>query len=73
MIQIFDIKRKKKTLKNNDLKILEKYLSISKQEDQEVFKQYNTNIEGLNSKEAKERLEKEGKNIVIKEENKIMF
>ena len=73
MIQIFDIKRKKKTLKNNDLKILEKYLSISKQEDQEVFKQYNTNIEGLNSKEAKERLEKEGKNIVIKEENKSMF
>ena len=73
LIQIFDIKRKKKTLKNNDLKILEKYLSISKQEDQEVFKQYNTNIEGLNSKEAKERLEKEGKNIVIKEENKSMF
>ena len=73
MIQIFDIKRKKKTLKNNDLKILEKYLSISKQEDQEVFKQYNTNIEGLNSKEAKERLEKEGKNIVIKEEKKSMF
>ena len=73
MIQIFDIKRKKKTLKNNDLKILEKYLSISKQEDQEIFKQYNTNIEGLNSKEAKERLEKEGKNIVIKEENKSMF
>ena len=73
MIQIFDIKRKKKTLKNNDLKILEKYLSISKQEDQEIFKQYNTNIEGLNSKEAKERLEKEGKNIVIKEEKKSMF
>ena len=73
LIQIFDIKRKKKTLKNNDLKILEKYLSISKQEDQEIFKQYNTNIEGLNSKEAKERLEKEGKNIVIKEENKSMF
>ena len=39
LIQIFDIKRKKKTLKNNDLKILEKYLSISKQEDQELFKQ----------------------------------
>ncbi len=73
LIQIFDIKRKKKTLKNNDLKILEKYLSISKQEDQEVFKQYNTNIEGLNSKEVKERLEKEGKNIVIKEEKKSMF
>lgn len=73
MIQIFDIKRKKKTLKNNDLKILEKYLSISKQEDQEVFKQYNTNIEGLNSKKVKERLEKEGKNIVIKEEKKSMF
>ena len=73
LIQIFDIKRKKKTLKNNDLKILEKYLSISKQEDQEIFKQYNTNIEGLNSKEAKERLEKEGKNIVIKEEKKSMF
>ena len=73
LIQIFDIKRKKKTLKNNDLKILEKYLSISKQEDQEIFKQYNTNIEGLNSKEAKERLKKEGKNIVIKEEKKSMF
>lgn len=73
LIQIFDIKRKKKTLKNDDLKILEKYLSISKQEDQEVFKQYNTNIEGLNSKEAKERLKKDGKNIVIKEEKKSMF
>ena len=73
LIQIFDIKRKKKTLKNDDLKILEKYLLISKQEDQEIFKQYNTNIEGLNSKEAKERLKKDGKNIVIKEEKKSMF
>ena len=70
MIQIFDIKRKKKSLKNNDLKILEKYLSISKQKDEEDLKQYKTTKEGLSSKEVKERLAKNGKNIVIKEEKK---
>ena len=70
MIQIFDIKRKTKNLKNNDLKILEKYLSISNQKDEEDLKQYKTTKEGLSAKEAKERLTKDGKNIVIKEEKK---
>lgn len=70
MIQIFDIKRKTKNLKNNDLKILEKYLSISNQKDEEDLKQYKTTKEGLSAKEAKERLAKDGKNIVIKEEKK---
>ena len=62
MIQIFDIKRKTKNLKNNDLKILEKYLSISNQKDEEDLKQYKTTKEGLSAKEAKERLAKDGKN-----------
>ena len=70
LIQIFDIKRKTKNLKNNDLKILEKYLSISNQKDEEDLKQYKTTKEGLSAKEAKERLTKDGKNIVIKEEKK---
>ncbi len=70
MIQIFDIKRKTKNLKNNDLKILEKYLSISNQKNEEDLKQYKTTKEGLSAKEAKERLAKDGKNIVIKEEKK---
>ena len=70
LIQIFDIKRKTKNLKNNDLKILEKYLSISNQKDEEDLKQYKTTKEGLSAKEAKERLAKDGKNIVIKEEKK---
>ena len=50
MIQIFDIKRKTKNLKNNDLKILEKYLSISNQKDEEDLKQYKTTKEGLSAK-----------------------
>lgn len=70
LIQIFDIKRKTKNLKNNDLKILEKYLSISNQKEEEDLKQYKTTKEGLSAKEAKERLAKDGKNIVIKEEKK---
>ena len=70
MIQIFDIKRKTKNLKTNDLKILEKYLLISNQKEEEDLKQYKTTKEGLSTKEAKERLAKDGKNIVIKEEKK---
>lgn len=70
MIQIFEIKKKKKNLKNNDVKILEKYLSISCLKEHEVLLKYHSKKEGIDFKEAKERLITDGKNIVIREEKR---
>lgn len=39
------------------------YLDLSKLDDKEVFKLYNTNIKGLSKEEANIRLDKYGKNI----------
>ncbi len=73
LIEIFAIKKKKKMLKSNDLTILEKYLSISRMKEEEVLLNYKTKKDGLTAKEVKERLEKNGKNIVIKENKRGIF
>ena len=73
LIEIFAIKKKKKMLKSNDLTILEKYLSISRMKEEEVLLNYKTKKNGLTAKEVKERLEKNGKNIVIKENKRGIF
>ena len=73
MIQIFDIKKQKKGLKSNDLDILNKYLSISKLSGEEVLMKYETSLKGLSNKEVRERFQKSGKNIVIKEQKKSFF
>ena len=73
LIQIFEVKRTKKNLNNNDLKILEKYTAISKLTEQEILTKYQTTKEGINQNEASKRLAEEGKNIVIKEDKKTIF
>ena len=73
LIQIFEVKRTKKNLNNNDLKILEKYTAISKLTEQEILTKYQTTKEGINQNEASKKLAEEGKNIVIKEDKKNIF
>ena len=71
MIRLFFIKNKLKDNKivKNDDALLKKYTEMSKQNKDEILKEYDTNIEkGLNSKQVDNTLGKEGKNIVVKEE-----
>ena len=70
MIQIFDIKKRKKNLKENDVEILRSYLDESKINNDEDLIKYNTSLNGLKEEDALSRLNDNGKNIVIKENNK---
>ena len=71
MIRLFYIKNRlknKKLINENDDKILGKYKEISKLSKQDIIKKLSSNEEkGLTSKEAKNRLEENGENIVVKE------
>ena len=67
MIQIFDIK-KEKSLKMNDSEMLKKYIDESILNNEELMKKYNSKAQGLNDKEVKIRLSKNGKNVVIKDD-----
>lgn len=71
MISLFSIKSKfknKKFINNDDKKIVENYQKIAVKDKQEIFKEYNTNENGLTTKEFEKRLENDGENIVIKDE-----
>lgn len=72
MIRLFFIKSKlknKNLINNNDDKILEKYINIAKKSKEEIFQEFNTNIEkGLTTKEANLRLENDGENVVVKDD-----
>ena len=72
MIRLFFIKSKlnnKNLINNNDDKILEKYIKIAKKSKEEILQEFNTNIEkGLTTKEANLRLEKDGENVVVKDD-----
>ena len=72
MIRLFFIKSKlnnKNLINNNDDKILEKYINIAKKSKEEILQEFNTNIEkGLTPKEANLRLEKDGENVVVKDD-----
>ncbi len=72
MIRLFFIKSKlknKNLINNNDDKILEKYINIAKKSKEKILQEFNTNIEkGLTTKEASLRLEKDGENIVVKDD-----
>ena len=70
MIQIFDIAKKRKSLKSDDTKIFNKYLEESKVCVDEEFEKYATSISGLTSKESKIRFNKSGPNVVIKDDKK---
>lgn len=72
MIRLFFIKSKlknKNLINNNDDKILEKYINIAKKSKEKILQEFNTNIEkGLTTKEANLRLEKDGENVVVKDD-----
>ena len=70
MIQIFDIKKSKKNLKSNNNEILEEYIEESKKDSEDDFLRLKTSLNGLSNIEARNRFNKYGKNIVIKEDNK---
>ena len=72
MLQIFDIK-KKKNLQEKNINLLQLYNELSKKENNTLLKEYDTTLSGLNSNIASARLKENGKNIVIKEENKSPF
>ena len=69
MIQIFDIK-KRKNLKNNDTEIFDNYVNLSQLSNEEILKKYNTNLEGLTTKQIKNLLVQNGKNVVVKDDKK---
>lgn len=72
MLQIFDIK-KKKNLGEENTNLLQLYNELSKKENNTLLKEYDTTLSGLNPSIASARLKENGKNIVIKEENKSPF
>lgn len=72
MLQIFDIK-KKKNLQEKNTNLLQLYNELSKEENNTLLKEYNTTLSGLNPSIASARLKENGKNVVIKEENKSPF
>ena len=77
MIRLFFIKNKlknKKLINNNDEEILKKYKEIAQKEKSEIIKEFETNKDrGLTSKQAEQKIEKEGENIVVKEEKHTWF
>lgn len=70
MIQIFDIKKARKNLQKKDTKQLLEYQKISSLSQAETLKKYQSSLNGLSPKESIKRLEKNGKNQVVKEEHK---
>ena len=70
MIQIFDIKKSKKNLKINNNEMLKKYINESKINSDDDFSRLDSNLSGLTKNEAKARLDRDGKNIVIKDDKK---
>ena len=67
MIQLFEIKKK---IKKEDNELLNKYSEISKKTKEEALKEYNTSENGITENKAVELLEKNGPNIVVKNEKK---
>ena len=67
MIQLFEIKKK---IKKEDNELLSKYSEISKKIVEEVLKEYNTSENGITENKATELLEKNGPNVVVKNEKK---
>ena len=70
MIQIFDIKKSKKNLKINNNEMLKKYINESRINSDDDFSRLDSKPSGLTKNEAKTRLDRDGKNIVIKDDKK---
>ncbi len=70
MIGIFKVKKSKTNLKENSSNSLKEYLDISMNDISNLYSKYKSSIEGLSSVYASKRLETDGKNKVIKDDNK---
>jgi len=70
MIQIFDIKKKRKNLKIDDAKLLEEYKAISKFSNEETLTKYKSSLKGLTKSKSKILLDQNGLNTVIKDDKK---
>ena len=72
MIRLFFIKNKLKdqNLISNNEEILSKYKAFAQKETEDIVQEFKTNIEkGLTNREAEQRLKKDGKNVVVKDDN----
>ena len=63
-------KDESKTNINEDKEILKKYQGESLKDKETILKEYHSNVLGLSSNEASKRLLKNGRNIVVKDDNK---
>ena len=70
MIQIFDIKKKRKKMKLEDNEILEKYVNKSRKNIEEILNDTGSSFDGLNDKKAEKLLKQNGYNVVVKNEKK---
>ena len=70
MIQLFEARKKQKV---EDNELLEKYLKISKQEKEEILKEYKTSENGISEEKGKELFKQNGPNVVVKNEKKSRF
>ncbi len=70
MIQLFDIKKNNKKLKKEDTELFEKYYKESTKSKEEIFTEFNTGDCGIKEEKAEELLEKNGPNVVVKNEKR---
>ena len=63
-------KDESKTNINEDKEILKKYQGESLKDKDTILKEYHSNVLGLSSNEAGKRLLKNGRNVVVKDDNK---
>ena len=73
MIQLFEVKKKIKKLKREDAELVEKYSKISKKTKEEILEDYTTSEDGISDPKATELLEKNGPNVVVKNDKKSRF
>ncbi|MDD3341334.1 MAG: magnesium-translocating P-type ATPase [Bacilli bacterium] len=72
MIQIFNIK-KRKDLSSHDTSLFEEYVKLSKVPREDWVQNYGFKEKGLSQIQAQERLEKDGPNVVVKDDKKSWF
>ena len=70
MIQIFDIKKKKKYLNEDNNELFKKYVALSKLSNKEILSLFKTSTGGLDNNTADELLKENGFNRVIKDDKK---
>ena len=69
MIQIFDIKAKKNLNVSDDV-LFAQFKEVSSMNQQEFFNKVASSLGGLSNKEAKQRLGQNGKNVVLRDDQK---